>query len=118
MADTVTGKLKDMGHKIAEGAEQATDWVKDQVGAGENPMGIRNHMDVIASCGTKIGVVDGVEGNSIKLTRDASPDGQHHYIPLGWVDRVDDRVYLTKNSVDAQQGWMTKDGQCGACSRE
>ena len=37
--------------------------------------GIRQHMDVIASCGTKIGVVDRVEGNSIKLTKDSSKDG-------------------------------------------
>jgi Uncharacterized protein conserved in bacteria (DUF2171) len=33
-------------------------------------------MDVIASCGKKVGVVDHVGGGAIKLTKKDSPDGQ------------------------------------------
>ena len=34
---------------------------------------VQERMDVIASCGKKIGVVDHVEGNAIKLTKHDSP---------------------------------------------
>jgi len=59
---------------------------------------IREHMEVIASCGKRVGVVDRVEGDSIKLTKKDSSDGQHHLLPLDWVARVDQHVHLTKNS--------------------
>ena len=54
---------KTAGHKIADGAEQATDWVKDKTGLGHDKgvAGIQERMDVIASCGKKIGVVDHFE---------------------------------------------------------
>ena len=57
---------------------------------------IRQHMDVIASDGERIGKVDAVEGERIKLTKDASSDGQHHHIDLTDVSRVDDHVHLSK----------------------
>jgi hypothetical protein len=59
---------------------------------------IREHMEVIASCGKRVGVVDRVEGDSIKLTKKDSCDGRHHHFPLDWVARVDQHVHLTKNS--------------------
>jgi hypothetical protein len=72
-------------------------------GKGDN---VREHMDVICSCGSKLGVVDRVEGNSIKLTKNDSPDGQHHRIPFNWIDHVDNHVHLTKNSEEAMQQWQ------------
>src|SRR5688500_7827055 len=62
--------------------ERAADWVKEKtgMGAGEGSdvgvAGIRERMDVIGSCGNKLGVVDHVEGGSIKLTRKDSADGE------------------------------------------
>ncbi len=47
---------------------------------------IAEHMDVIASDGTKIGTVDHLDGDRIKLARTTSPDGEHHYVPLSWID--------------------------------
>ncbi|MDH2174104.1 DUF2171 domain-containing protein, partial [Acinetobacter johnsonii] len=45
---------------------------------------IKKHSDVIASCGTKVGTVDHLEGdNQLKLTRDEND--QHHLIPTGWI---------------------------------
>ncbi len=67
---------------------------------------IAAHMDVIASDGTKIGVVDHLDGpDRIKLAKNASPDGQHHYVPLAWVDHVDTHVHLNRNEADAKAGW-------------
>ena len=56
---------------------------------------IRKHMDVIDRNGAKVGVVDGVDGGRIKLTRNDSPDGQHHYVSLSDVARVDEHVHLS-----------------------
>lgn len=67
---------------------------------------IREHMDVFASCGTKIGVVDHVEGGSIKLTKNDSPDGQHHTVPLTWVAKVHDHVHLNVNHKEVMSQWQ------------
>ena len=66
---------------------------------------IAEHMDVIASDGAKIGTVDHLDGERIKLTKSASPDGQHHFIPLAWVDHVDTHVHLNKPHAEAMAGW-------------
>ncbi len=67
---------------------------------------ITEHMDVIGSDGTKVGTVDHLDaGERIKLTKNASPDGQHHFIPLSWVDHVDQHVHLNKPVRDVQAGW-------------
>jgi uncharacterized protein (TIGR02271 family) len=67
---------------------------------------IAEHMDVIASDGVKIGTVDHLDGpDKIKLAKRTSPDGEHHYIPLTWVDHVDTHVHLTKASAEARAAW-------------
>jgi len=73
----------------------------------EKNCAIQDHMDVIASCGKKVGVVDHFEGTSIKLTKNDSADGKHHLIPQGWVDHVDTHVHLKKNSVETEREWQT-----------
>jgi hypothetical protein len=120
-----------VGHKVGEKVEETTDWVKEtahQVGNrveeasqkvehgaretfGETgPAGttadIREHMDVIGSCGNKLGKVDHVQGGNIKLTRADSPDGLHHVIPMSWVSRVDQHVHLNKNCGEAKREWQ------------
>lgn len=57
---------------------------------------IRPHMDVIDSGGDRIGTVDAIEGERIKLTKDAASDGKHHHIDLADVARVDQHVHLSK----------------------
>ena len=71
---------------------------------------IREHMPVVGSCGNNLGTVDKVEGNSIKLTKQGSSDGQHHYIPTSWVSRVDDHVHLTKDCAAARAEWQSTPG--------
>jgi len=118
----VADAAKQAGNKIVEGAEQAKDWVAEKTGLGgpkegsnAGLEGIKERMDVIASCGKKVGVVDHVEGGSIKLTRKDSPDGQHHFIPTDWVDHVDSHVHLKKNSMETEQGWKPDATSCNAC---
>lgn len=67
---------------------------------------ILQHMDVIASDGTKMGTVDHMEGAAkIKLAKNTAPDGQHHYVPVAWVDHVDAHVHLNKSSAETRASW-------------
>ena len=68
---------------------------------------IRAHMPVIGSDGEHVGTVDGVEGDRIKLTRNDSADGEHHYIPFAEIARVDDRVHLSAPAAAALAGGTT-----------
>lgn len=75
---------------------------------GTDTSKIREHMDVIASDGKSVGHVDHLEGSDkIKLTRKDAPDGQHHFIPLAWVDHVDEHVHLNKAANDVTKQWSS-----------
>jgi hypothetical protein len=125
-----------VGHKVGEKVEEAADWAKEKAHQAGNRLeevaqqaehkaketfgdmgtgtaagtvaAIREHMDVIGSCGNKLGKVDHVEGGSIKLTRHDSPDGVHHFIPTSWVTRVDDKVHLNKTCGEAAREWKSE----------
>ena len=66
---------------------------------------IRGHMEVVGSDGQSVGTVDHVQGSEIKLTRGTDQSGQHHFIPLNWVSRVDSNVHLSKAARDAKTQW-------------
>jgi len=55
-----------------------------------------------------VGKVDHLEGtDKIKLTKQSSPDGQHHhFIPMSWVDHVDQHVHLNKSGADVTSHWQ------------
>jgi hypothetical protein len=115
----IKNRLEDAGHKIAEKAEQAKDWVKEKTGLGESHCGaakslneIQPHMEVVSSCGCKMGKVDHLEGNAIKLTKNDSPDGAHHFVPMGWVARVDEHVHLNKDAEQTRRDWKSSASQC------
>lgn len=117
MANTVEDKMNAAGKSMASGVERAVEFVKDKTGIGTPPenrgvAAIEDGMAVIASCGKKVGVVDRVESNAIKLTRKDSPDNQHHFVPVDWVERVDSHVHLTKNSQETEQGWKADATSC------
>jgi hypothetical protein len=69
---------------------------------------IKEHMDVISSDRKTVGKVDHLEGtDKIKLTKQSSPDGQHHhFIPVSWVDHVDQHVHLNKSGADVTSHWQ------------
>jgi hypothetical protein len=63
------------------------------------PMTIKEHMEVLGSDDVHVGTVDHLEGrDQVKLTKD-DPDagGEHHFIPLAWVDHVDESVHLKQS---------------------
>jgi hypothetical protein len=74
-----------------------------------NTSNIREHMKVVGSDRQPVGTVDKVEGDRIKLAKnDPQAGGQHHYIPSGWVDLVeDDQVCLRQKAQEAQQQWQS-----------
>jgi hypothetical protein len=79
-----------------------------------NTSGVREHMEVVGSCGGRVGVVDSVEGGAIKLTRDAAAGGEHHYIPLDWVEAVGQTVRLRKPRDEVRRRWQAdSDGVSG-----
>jgi hypothetical protein len=45
--------------------------------------------------------------DKIKLTKQNSPDGEHHhFIPVSWVDHVDQHVHLNKTGADVTSHWQ------------
>jgi hypothetical protein len=68
---------------------------------------IHEHMHVHSSDGRHVGRVDHVKGDTIELAKfDLSTMGKHHYIPLSWVDYVDeDRVHLSITEDEAKARW-------------
>jgi hypothetical protein len=75
---------------------------------------IKEHAEVVGSDGAHVGTVDHVEGSDrIKLTRrDSNAGGEHHYIPLDWVDSVEgDQVRLNKTGEEAESQWQSGGGQ-------
>lgn len=71
-----------------------------------NPSEIKAGMPVVCSENAQFAVVDHMEGDaSIKLRRDES--GQHHYIPLGWVTTVDEKVHVDRPGRQAMREWST-----------
>lgn len=65
---------------------------------------IREHMAVIGADGVKLGTVDRVEGDRIKLTRQdsGSHDDHHHFIAGGLVAAVEgDVVRLSASGANA-----------------
>ena len=118
-----------VGHKVGETAEKAADWAKEtghamghrveeatqtvehktgvdlSGGSTGSVAEIKEHMDVYASCGHKVGKVDHVLGEQIKLTKSDSPDGIHHLVPLAWVAKVDSHVHLSKDHETIEAQW-------------
>lgn len=68
-----------------------------------NTTQIREHMPVVCSNDQQFGIVDHVEGDAIKLTKDDK--GRHHWIPADWVTRVDDKVHVDRPGRQAMQEW-------------
>lgn len=69
---------------------------------------IKPHMPVVCSDGGQFATVDHTDANNtIKLTKDDS--GQHHWIPMSWVTRVDEHVHVDRPGQQAMQQWSTTD---------
>ena len=73
------------------------------------PHTIKEHMEIVGSDGVHVGTVDHMEGaDEMKLTAgDAAAEGEHHFIPLAWVDHVDEQVHLKQSGAEAKARWKT-----------
>jgi len=68
---------------------------------------IKPHMAVVCSENGQFATVDHVEGrDEIKLTKDKT--GKHHFIPLAWVQAVDDKVHVDRPGDQAMKEWRTE----------
>lgn len=68
---------------------------------------IREHMEVVGSDNHHVGRVDSVKGDRIELAKlDLQAMGQHHYLPLSWVSRVDEKVHLNLTRDEAKNRWQ------------
>ena len=68
-----------------------------------NPAQIQKHMDVVSLNNEPLGSVDHVSGRDLKLARDVV--GQHHFVPLAWIDRIDEKIHLTRSTKEVQRLW-------------
>ena len=60
---------------------------------------IKEHMEVADAKGEHVGTVDEVGDERIKLTRSDSSDGNHHFLSVNDIDRVEDnRLYLKEGA--------------------
>jgi len=73
------------------------------------PIAIKEHMEVVGSDGVHVGTVDHLEGrDTVKLTKDdQEAGGEHHYIPLAWVDHVEAKVHLKQSAAEAKARWKS-----------
>jgi len=72
-----------------------------------NAQQIKPEMPVVCSEDGQFAVVDHMDGSdTIKLKRDKS--GEHHFIPVSWVTRVDDKVHVDRPGDQAMKEWQTK----------
>jgi hypothetical protein len=70
---------------------------------------IREHMEVVDDNDLHVGVVDRVEGNRIKLTKnDPLAEGTHHFIDFGEIDHVDGKVHLNISNSELLARWKAK----------
>ena len=54
-----------------------------------------------------IGNVDKVEGNYIKMNKQHSPDGKHHWFPLDWVREVNEAAVFLNKTLEQALAEMT-----------
>ena len=79
---------------------------------------IREHMQVIDAEGAPVGVVDSLEGDRIKLTRESSGmgshEGHHHFIPRGLVAEIEGDTVRLSARADALEAIFESEEDDGA----
>jgi len=80
---------------------------------------VSEHMDVVGSDGEHVGTVDKVRGDRIILTKsDGAAGGHHHSIPVSWIDKVEDKVVISKTAEQAKHAWRDEENRRALFERE
>jgi len=67
---------------------------------------LANDMEGVGSHGQHVGVIDHVDGTTIKLKKmDPASGGQHHLIPTDWIKKADAKVMLKTSAADVKSRW-------------
>lgn len=64
---------------------------------------IQRNMDVVSSRSELVGIVESIDGDELRLARDAA--GQEHRVPLAWIHFTDDQVHLERTANDVVRLW-------------
>lgn len=99
VSDTVRSTKVDVEDARAIGTAQAGMM-------GDMRSRLTKDLEVVGSDGRHVGVIDHVEGGSMKLKRpDPASGGQHHLLPTSLVTSVDRQVTLSITAAEAEQRW-------------
>ncbi len=72
-----------------------------------NAQEIKPEMPVVCSENGQFAVVDHLDGkDTIKLKKDKA--GKHHFIPMSWVTKVDNKVHIDRPGDRAMKEWRTE----------
>jgi hypothetical protein len=75
---------------------------------------IRADMEVYGSCGNRLGTVERIDGDGIKMTRHGPlAAGEHHWLPLDCVASVDEAVHLNLPCETAVMRWSAEPSEAG-----
>lgn len=86
--------------------QQFSSWRQERDTQRASLANVKEHMEVVGSDGGHVGTVDHVRGDTILLTKsDRDAHGQHHTIPVRWIETVDEQVRLNKTADEAQRMW-------------
>jgi uncharacterized protein (TIGR02271 family) len=67
---------------------------------------LANDMEVVGSDGEHVGVIDHVDGATIKLKRmDPASGGTHHLISTDWVESANDKIVLKTAAGEVKSRW-------------
>ena len=85
----------------------STDKKTETAKTAVTPSQIKPDMKVVCSENGQFGIVDHMQGaTNIKLKKD--PEGVHHYIPLSWITRADDKLHADRPGAQAMKAWSTE----------
>ncbi len=97
--DKLSGMVKTASDRLAKYTDTAVNFVLERAGIKVEHDDsncrdeIRKNMIVVAACGRRVGYVDEVFGDYIKLTCFQGPS----LIPMHWVNRVDSLIFLERD---------------------
>lgn len=68
-----------------------------------NPAKIQKNMAVVSSHREPLGFVDHIADGNLELARDEV--GQHHFVPMRWIDHIDSQVHLARTAAEVRRLW-------------